>query len=195
MSHWLEAFQLDGKSCALIPLDTTHLNDLISAASDDELWKIRYAQVPSPESMEAEINRRLALKTKGLMLPFTVIDARTNKMVGMTCYTQVDEDNKRLGIGWTWYAKQAQRTAINTECKYLLLKHAFENLGCIAVEFKVDTFNIKSQNAVLRIGAKLDGTIRNHSKLNDGHVRDMHSYSILPNEWPNVKAHLEWLMR
>jgi len=194
MTHWLEALHLKGKSCQLIPLSITHLNDLIAAANDGDIWAIRYAQVPNPETMEAEISRRLLLQEQGLMLPFTVINSETQRIVGMTSYTQIDQDNKRLGIGWTWYAKQAQRTAINTACKYLLLKHAFENLECIAVEFKVDAFNIKSQNAVLRIGAKLDGTIRNHSKLNDGHVRNMLLYSILPHEWPNVKAHLKWLM-
>ncbi len=194
MSDWPEVIQLKGIHATLVPLSETHLDDLIIAAVDGNLWKIHYAQVPSHETMEADIRRRLSLQKKGLMLPFTVLSNHNQRVVGMTTYTQIDADNKRLGIGWTWYAKSAQRTAINTECKYLLLKHAFENLGCIAVEFKVDTLNIKSQRAVLRIGAKLDGTIRNHSILHDGEVRDMHLYSILPHEWPNVRSHFKWLM-
>ena len=129
------------------------------------------------------------------MIPFTVLDAKTQRMVGMTTYTSVDLLNQRLNIGWTWYAKSAQKTGINTECKYLLLKHALKKLHCIAVGFRVDALNFNSQRAVQRLGAKFEGTLRNFSRLADGNLRDMHFYSVLPHEWPQIKAHIEGLMR
>ena len=142
--------------------------------------------------MAAEIQRRLALARQGPMLPFTVVDAQTGRIVGQTTYMNVDAQNRRVEIGSTWYAASAQRTAINTACKLLLLTHAFEQLQCIAVEFRTSWFNHQSRRAIERLGAKLDGVLRNHIRMPDGTLRDTCVYSILPHEWPAVKKNLEF---
>ncbi len=195
MSNWNFEETFKGTHCLLQPLSLDDLNALKQAVRDGDVWQNRYAEVPTPEKMEDEINRRLALKEQQVMIPFTVLDAKTQRVVGMTTYTSIDLLNQRLNIGWTWYAKSAQKTGINTECKYLLLKHALEKLHCIAVGFRVDALNFNSQRAVKRLGAKFEGTLRNFSRLADGNLRDMHCYSVLPHEWPQIKAHIEGLMR
>src|SRR3990167_4996155 len=136
---------------------------------------------------------RLNKQTEGSMIPFAVIDNITNKAVGMTCYLNVDKANRRVEIGGTWYRKSAQRTGLNTECKLLLLTHAFESLDCIAVEFRTHAFNQQSREGIERLGAKLDGILRNHMILPNGTLRDTYVYSIIASEWPTVKAHLEYL--
>ena len=192
--NWLTPVTFKGKYATLVPLSIEHTDNLIKAVKDGELWKLWYAMVPSPENMLNEINHRLDYQSKNLMLPFTVIDSKTHKVVGMTTYSQVDNVNKRFDIGFTWYAKTHQKTALNTECKLLLLTHAFENLKSIAVGFRVDYLNKPSQRAVERLGAKYEGMIRNYAIMFDGTIRDMCLYSILPSEWPRIKSHLNYLL-
>ena len=141
--------------------------------------------------MAAEIQRRLALQAAGSMLPFTVFDD-SDRVVGMTTYMNIDVVNKRVEIGSTWTAQSAQRSALNTQCKRLLLGHAFEALACIAVEFRTHRLNTQSRRAIERLGAQLDGILRAHARASDGSVRDTAVYSITAAEWPAVKSHLDW---
>jgi N-acetyltransferase len=192
---WLEPITLRGKYATLQPLSHGHHDGLVSATSDGELWRLWYTIVPSPETMTAEIDRRLKLQAAGSMLPFAVIDNAAVTPVGMTTYLNVDAANRRVEIGATWYAKRVQRTAINTECKLLLLTHAFEALDCVAVEFRTHFFNYQSRRGIERLGAKLDGILRNHIVTPNGTYRDTCVYSIIAGEWPAVKTHLTWNLR
>jgi RimJ/RimL family protein N-acetyltransferase len=171
-------------------LDHRHANDLIEAVKDGELWRLWYTSVPAPEKLGSEIDRRLALHAAGSMLPFAVIEVVTGKAVGMTTYMNADSVNKRVEIGATWYRKGVQRTDLNTQCKILLLTHTFEKLDCIAVEFRTHFFNHASRRGIERLGAKLDGILRNHSRASNGTLRDTCVYSITASEWPTVKSHL-----
>ena len=186
---WPEPITLRGRHAALEPLAHSHLAGLTEAVKDGELWKLWYTIVPKPEDMAAEIDRRLALQAGGSMLPFAVIDAG-GQCVGMTTYMNVDAANKRVEIGSTWYAQRVQRTALNTECKLMLMTHAFETLHCIAVEYRTSFFNQQSRRAIERLGAKLDGVLRSHQRHANGAVRDTCVYSIIDGEWPAVRAHL-----
>ncbi|WP_298721711.1 GNAT family protein [uncultured Ferrovibrio sp.] len=188
---WPEPIELRDSAVALVPLSHTHHDDLVEAVKDGELWNLWYTFIPTPEKMKAEIDRRLDLQKKGSMLPFTVIDLASNKPVGMTTYMNIDAANKRVEIGSTWYRKSVQRTSLNTRAKMLLLSHAFETLGCIAVEFRTHFFNHQSRKAIERLGAKMDGILRNHQVAPNGSLRDTVVYSILPSEWPAVKANLQ----
>jgi N-acetyltransferase len=188
---WPAPITLAGPHATLEPLSVAHLQGLSAAAGDGELWKLWYTPIPTPDAMHAEIARRLDLQAKGSMLPFTTRDA-TGRIVGMTSYMNIDAVNKRVEIGSTWTAASAQRGPFNTECKLLLLGHAFERLGCIAVEFRTHFFNQQSRRAIERLGAKLDGILRNHSRMTNGTLRDTTVYSIIDGEWPTVKAHLRW---
>jgi N-acetyltransferase len=191
MSDWLKPVRLAGQHAALEPLSMAHLDGLTEAARDGELWKLWYTAIPSPQGMRAEIERRLGLRAKGSMLPFTTLDA-TGQVVGMTTYMNVDAVHRRVEIGSTWTALGAQRGPLNTECKLLLLTHAFETLSCIAVEFRTHFFNQQSRSAIERLGAKLDGVLRNHQRAGNGSLRDTCVYSVIESEWPTVKAHLRW---
>ena len=182
---------LRGTHAALEPLAAEHAAALCEAARDGELWKLWYTAIPSPDGMAAEIARRLGLQAGGSMLPFTVIDAG-GRVVGMTTYMNIDAVHRRVEIGSTWTAASAQRGPLNTECKLLLLTHAFETLGCIAVEFRTHFFNQLSRRAIERLGAKLDGVLRNHQRTPNGSLRDTAVYSIIDSEWPTVKTHLRW---
>ena len=182
---------LRGTHAALEPLAAEHTAALCEAARDGELWKLWYTAIPSPDGMAAEIARRLGLQASGSMLPFTVIDAG-GRVVGMTTYMNIDAVHRRVEIGSTWTATSAQRGPLNTECKLLLLTHAFETLGCIAVEFRTHFFNQLSRRAIERLGAKLDGVLRNHQRTPNGSLRDTAVYSIIDSEWPTVKTHLRW---
>jgi RimJ/RimL family protein N-acetyltransferase len=168
-----------------------HHDDLIDAVRDGELWNLWYTFIPTPEGMAAEIERRLKLHAAGSMQPFAVIDSRTGHPVGMTTYMNIDAPNRRLEIGSTWYRRSVQRTAINTECKRMLLTHAFESLNCIAVEFRTHWFNHASRAGIERLGAKLDGVLRSHQIAANGSLRDTCVYSITAAEWPAVRAHLD----
>jgi RimJ/RimL family protein N-acetyltransferase len=186
---WLEPITLTGQHMRLVPLEPTHGGALQQAARDGELWKLWYTSVPTPEGMGKEIERRLRLQSQGAMLPWTVLDAK-GAVVGMTTYMNVDQEQRRVEIGSTWYSKRVQRTPLNTECKLILLRHAFETLDCIAVEFRTSSFNQQSRQAIERLGAKLDGILRNHTRHADGTLRDTCVYSILSSEWPAVRSHL-----
>jgi RimJ/RimL family protein N-acetyltransferase len=188
---WLEAVTLSGQYARLEPLSQDHYDGLREAVQDGELWKLWYTFVPTPENMANEIDRRLALAASGSMLPFTVFDANGN-IVGMTTYMNVDTANRRVEIGSTWYAKRVQRSAVNTQCKLLLLAHAFEKLDCIAVEFRTHFFNHQSRRGIERLGAKQDGILRSHQIAPNGALRDTVVYSIIAAEWPTVKAHLNY---
>lgn len=153
-----------------------------------ELW---YTYVPTPEGMRSEIEKRLSRQVEDSWLPFAVVDVSSGQTVGMTNFMHVDVANKRAEIGGTWYRRSVQRSALNTACKLLLLTHAFERLDCIAVEFRTHFFNHQSRRAIERLGTKLDGILRNEQRASNGTLRDTCVYSILPNEWPTVKAHLE----
>jgi RimJ/RimL family protein N-acetyltransferase len=183
---------LTGQHARLAPLSQDHLNDLQDAASDGRLWELFFTSVPSPENLMTWFKVATEQRDKGLALPFTVFDQIKNKVIGATRYCNIDSTNKRLEIGYTWYAQSYQRSAINTECKLLLLTHAFETLDCNAVEFRTDWFNQRSQKAIERLGAKRDGVLRSHMILPDGRVRDTVVYSILKHEWAGVKANLEF---
>ena len=189
---WPPDVTLEGAHAALVPLSQDHCAALAEATSDGELWKLWYTTVPAPEDMAANIDARLAKREQGSMLPFTVIDRPTGRPVGMTTYMNIDAEHRRVEIGSTWYRRAVQRTALNTECKFLLLRHAFETLDCIAVEFRTHFFNQQSRRAIERLGAKLDGILRNHSRMGDGTLRDTCVYSIIASEWPTVKTHLQW---
>jgi RimJ/RimL family protein N-acetyltransferase len=192
---WLASVTLKGRHASLEPLSQHHHDDLVEAVKDGELWRLWYTTVPKPEGMRAEIERRLDLQRQGTMLPFTVIHNDSGKPVGMTTYMNVDCVNRRVEIGSTWYRKSMQRTAVNTECKLMLLTHAFESLNCIAVEFRTHFFNHKSRGAIERLGAKLDGVLRSHQLATNGTLRDTCVYSIIAGDWPTVKTHLSWLLQ
>lgn len=188
---WLEPVTLSGPHARLAPLSLAHVEGLIEAIGDNDLSKIWYTSIPTADKMPAEIGRRLALQAAGTMLPFTVFDA-DGGIAGMTTYMNVDAANRRVEIGSTWYARRVQRTALNTQCKLLLLGHAFEKLDCIAVEFRTHFFNHQSRKAIERLGAKFDGLLRNHQIAPNGTLRDTVVYSIIASEWPTVKAHLTY---
>ena len=186
---------LTGQHVRLEPLASSHLNGLQAAVKDGELWRLWYTLVPHPDQMAAEIERRLGLQAQGHMLPFAVIDTQGQQVAGMTTYMNIDSANRRLEIGSTWYRQSLQRTALNTECKRMLLGHAFEDLDCNAVEFRTHVFNQHSRRAIERLGAKLDGVLRQHQinrhPLAQEALRDTCVYSIIDSEWPNVKLHLD----
>ncbi len=192
---WPEPFSVKGKYVEVIPLSEDHLDDLKDAVADGDLHKLWYTMIPEAKDMQAEIERRLGLLKQGSMLPFSIIDNTCGKVIGMTTYMNIDANNRRIEIGSTWYGKSAQRTPINTECKYLLLNHAFEALGCIAVEFRTHYINQQSRRAIERLGAKFDGILRSHMIMDNGTIRDTAVYSIIKSEWPTVKANLEWLLQ
>ena len=186
-----EPVALHGRHASLVPLTPDHAPALALAVADGELWRLWYTAIPSPEGMASEIERRLGLHRAGSMLPFAVLDAG-GTAVGMTTYMNIDAANRRVEIGSTWYAQRVQRTPLNTECKRLLLGHAFEALDCIAVEFRTHRFNTQSRRAIERLGAQLDGMLRAHQRSPNGTLRDTAVYSITAAEWPTVKAHLDW---
>ena len=188
---WLEPVTLSGPHARLKPLSHDHIDGLTEAVKDGELWKLWYTAVPRPEEMRKEIDRRLALQAAGSMLAFTVFDAE-GKIAGMSTYMNVDAANRRVEIGSTWYAGRVQRSALNTQCKLLLLGHAFERLDCIAVEFRTHFFNHQSRRGIERLGAKQDGILRSHAIAANGTLRDTVVYSIIAAEWPTVRAHLNY---
>jgi N-acetyltransferase len=178
-----------GRHAVLEPLSPDHEAEAVEAVRDGELWNLWYTSVPAPDRMRAEIERRIGLREKGSMLPFAVRDA-TGRFAGMTTYMNIDAPNRRVEIGSTWYRRSVQRTALNTECKLMLLTHAFETLDCIAVEFRTHWMNQQSRAAIARLGAKQDGVLRNHQIAPDGSLRDTVVFSIVASEWPAVKKQL-----
>ncbi|MHA7239102.1 GNAT family N-acetyltransferase [Arthrobacter sp. TMS1-12-1] len=178
---------LKASAVVLEPLQLAHSDDLAEAVAVGDLWRTWYTHIPSPGTMSDEIMRRLALQGQGRMAPWAVIDATTGRAVGMTTYCNLDAANRRLEIGSTWLGQEAQQTGINTAAKMLLLTRAFEELGCIAVEFRVHWHNRQSRAAVERLGAKQDGVLRKHTIFENGTIRDTVVYSIIDDEWPTVK--------
>jgi RimJ/RimL family protein N-acetyltransferase len=195
MTDWLTPVTLSGAHVRLEPLSAAHHDALCEAVRDGELWRLWYTAIPEPAQMHDEIQRRLEEQNRGTMCPFAVVDPATDRAVGMTTYMNIDALSRRVEIGSTWYRRSAQRTALNTEAKLLMLSHAFDDLDCIAVEFRTHFFNHASRRAIERLGAKLDGVLRSH-QINRhpqayGTLRDTCVYSIVADEWPAVRSHLE----
>lgn len=187
----LAPITLSGIHTSLVPLSLEHAAALAEAVRDGELWNLWYTTVPRPEDMTREIERRLGLHAAGTMQPFTVLDA-AGVPVGMTTFMNIDQVQPRVEIGSTWYAARVQRSALNTESKLLLLTHAFESQDCLAVELRTHVLNTASRRAIERIGARLDGILRYHMRMPNGTIRDTCVYSIVRDEWPTVRAHLQW---
>ena len=192
--RFVEPVTLTGAHATLLPLERGHEAALRAAAADGELWNLWYTSVPAPEKTAAWIDAALEMRERQGALPFVVRAGTDGAIVGSTRYFNVEPASRRLEIGHTWYAKRAQRSAINTECKLLLLTHAFEALQCIAVEFRTNFFNFASRAAIARLGAKQDGILRNHQIMPDGTRRDTVVFSIIENEWPAVKRNLQFLL-
>lgn len=190
---WIDPVVLENDVVRLVPLEIAHCDALKEAVADGRLWELWFTTIPTPEAMQAEIERRLALRAEGSMMPFTAIDGRTGRFVGQTTYMNIDAPNRHVEIGSTWYSASAQRTALNTNAKLLLLAHAFERLEAIAVEFRTSSHNERSRRAIERLGAKLDGILRSYALHSNGTLRDTACYSITAEEWPQAKARLQRL--
>ncbi|WP_346622605.1 GNAT family protein [Blastococcus montanus] len=187
---FLEPVTLAGDHVVLEPLQPGHAEELADAVRDGRLWELRYAAVPTPEGMAAQIESRLTRQALGEVLPFTVRRVADGRAVGMTTFLNAEPDVPRVEIGSTWTARSAQGTGINAESKLLLLTHAFETLGCLAVEFRTHSHNRQSREAIERLGAKQDGVLRQHRRMPDGSLRDTVVFSVLDSEWPAVRAGL-----
>lgn len=192
MSVWPDLFTAEGNFVSVVPLTMEHHDDLVDAAGDGDLHRLWYTKIPAPENVGAEIERRLGLRAAGSMLPFAIVEKASGRAVGMTTYMNIEAANRRLEIGSTWYRQSVQRSPLNTECKLLLLQHAFEVLDCICVEFRTHFMNLQSRRAIERLGAKLDGVLRSNMIMANGTIRDTAVYSIIASEWPSVKANLTW---
>jgi RimJ/RimL family protein N-acetyltransferase len=192
--RFVEPVTLTGDHASIEPLGREHEEALSRAAADGELWRLWYTSIAPPEKMADYIATALDMRERLGAMPFVVREKPSGEIVGCTRYFNVDAINRRLEIGHTWYSRRVQRGPINTECKLLLLTHAFETLQCIAVEFRTHWFNHASRTAIARLGAKQDGVLRNHQLSADGSKRDTVVFSIIDGEWPAVKARLEQLM-
>jgi RimJ/RimL family protein N-acetyltransferase len=186
---------LRGRYVRLEPLTAEHTTGLAEVGLDEDLWKWIPTPVRTAEEMSAYVQTALGERANGSALPFALIDEASGRVIGSTRYGNIERDHHRLEIGWTWVARKWQRSAINTEAKYLLLRHAFETLRCIRVELKTDSLNERSRTAILRIGAREEGTFRNHMITASGRIRHTVYFSILNSEWPDVKAWLESKLR
>lgn len=196
MARFIESVTLRGRKLALLePMQPEHMDDLLRAASDGELWNLWYTGIGSADHMFDYVEQALKMRDEQGAMPFTVRRQHDGRVVGSTRFFNVDEKNRRVEIGHTWYAKRMQRTALNTECKLAMLEHAFETLNCIAVEFRTHWFNFESRAAIERLGAKQDGVLRNHQISPNGTLRDTVVFSIIQSEWPTVKAHLRWQLK
>jgi N-acetyltransferase len=179
-----------GRTVRLEPMTIDHLPGLIEAGLYPELWQWIPTPVTTPDEMRGYVETALDEARRGMSIPFVIIDRATDRVIGSTRYANISTADRRLEIGWTWITPTFQRTAANTETKLLLLTHAFETLGCIRIELKTDALNVKSRKAILRIGAKEEGTLRKHRITASGRVRDTVYFSIIDTEWPGVKAGL-----
>jgi RimJ/RimL family protein N-acetyltransferase len=185
---------LEGRHVRLEPLANAHLAGLAAVGLDRELWRWIPTPVRTMEEMSAYVETALREQEQGTSLPFALAEKSTGRLMGSTRYGNIDRTHRRVEIGWTWVAREWQRTAVNTEAKYLLLKHAFESLGCIRVELKTDSLNERSRAAILRIGAREEGIFRNHMITASGRIRHTVYFSIVASEWPGVKARLESML-
>ena len=191
---FVEPITLSGRGVTLEPLSLTHEAGLQAAAADGALWNLRITSVPAPQETRAYIETALAMREAGNRFAFAVLDAATGRVLGSTSYHDIVPAVQRLEIGYTWYAQQVQRTHVNTTCKLLLMRHAFEALGCAVVGWRTDNFNFASQRAIERLGAKKDGVIRGHALRRDGTIRDTVMYSMRAGEWPEARAQLLYLL-
>lgn len=190
-----ELITLEGKYVRLEPLTLNHHAALCEVGLDADLWRWTLTPIETPDELRRYIETALEEQARGVSLPFATIEKQTGRTVGSTRFGNIDRANRRLEIGWTWVARNWQRTVINTEAKYLMLRHAFDTLGAIRVEFKTDSLNDRSRRAILRLGAKEEGTFRNHMIVHDGRLRHSVYYSIINSEWPSVRATLEKRLR
>jgi RimJ/RimL family protein N-acetyltransferase len=190
IADWTRPPRLQGSHVALEPLQSTHAGGLRDAAADGSLWELWYTNVPMPGEVEAYVDAALAMQAAGSALAFAVRDAH-GRIVGTTRYYDLLPATPRLQIGYTWYARSVQRTALNTEAKLLLLEHAFEAMGCACVGLQTSTHNAASRAAIARLGAREEGILRHHLRHRDGSLRDTVNFSIIDREWPAVKAGLQ----
>lgn len=194
MARFIEPVTLRSERVMLEPLGREHVAALREAAADGELWRLWYTSVPAPDRVDEYVSAALRQRDTAHEMPFVVRETRSGAIVGSTRYMNVVPEHRRVEIGTTWYAKRVQRTAVNTECKLLLLTHAFEALKCIAVEFRTSWFNFASRAAIARLGARQDGVLRNHQITPDGVYRDTVVFSILESEWLSVKRNLRFML-
>ncbi|OLQ92141.1 GNAT family N-acetyltransferase [Vibrio panuliri] len=187
---WFKDVELESENVKLVPLTMEHKQALAEAVTDGKLWELWFTSVPNPENVSSYISTALEQKAKGIALPFVVIEKSSGKVIGSTRFCNADLINQRVEIGYTWYSKSYQRTSCNTECKLLLLAHAFESLDAIAVEFRTSWHNHASRSAIARLGAKQDGVLRNHQKMPNGGYRDTVVFSIINIEWLSIKQSL-----
>jgi len=187
----LKPATLEGHGVRLEPLSPAHADGLAAAVADGKLWELWFTWAPNPNDIEAYIAEGLAGQLEGRMLPWAVRELKSGAIVGTTRYHDIIAAADRVEIGYTWYAKNWQRSHVNTACKLLLLGHGFDTVGCKVVGLRTDNFNFASQRAIEALGAKKDGVIRHHAARRDGSVRDTVMYSILGSEWPDVRRHLE----
>lgn len=192
MERWIAPIVLRGTHAVLEPLAPGHRDAVLAAAADGALWRLWYTAAPGPESIDGWLEQALAQREQAGALPFVVRRAADGQVVGSTRLFNVDTANRRLEIGHTWYSASVQRSAVNTECKAMLLAHAFDTLGCIAVELRTHFMNRQSRAAIERLGARLDGVLRHHQRLPNGTLRDTCVYSIVAPEWPAVRENLRW---
>ena len=190
----LQPIVLEGRHVRLLPMTPEHVPALWEAGRDPELWRLTVSQVHSEADMRAYVDAALRAQTAGTALPFVTTEAATGQVIGSTRFGNVDAANRRAEIGWTWIAQSWQRTAVNTEAKYLMLRHAFESQGCVRVELKTDALNTRSRNAILRIGAREEGILRKHQLTEAGRVRDTVYFSVIDDEWAEAKARLEQML-
>ncbi|MFK7865093.1 MAG: GNAT family N-acetyltransferase [Pseudohongiellaceae bacterium] len=190
MNNWLSKTELKGELVTLRPMTLEHRDSMVDAAADGKLWELWYTAVPSEQSIDTYIKTALDDHSKDKSLPFVVIENATGKLIGSSRYLNAESKHRRLEIGNTWYRKSVQRSGINTECKLLLLTHAFESLNAACVEFRTHWHNLPSRNAIARLGAKQDGVLRNHQIDPTGAHRDTVVFSIIEHEWPTVKRSL-----
>ena len=186
---------LEGHGVRLEPLKPEHEQGLAEAAKDGKLWELWFTSVPEPENTRKYLEDALRGQERGEMLPWAVRDLKTNSIVGSTRYHDIIHAADRVEIGYTWYAKRCQRTNVNTACKLLLFEFGFEKVNCKVVGLRTDNFNFRSQRAIEALGAKKDGVIRHHWPRRDGSIRDTVMYSVLANEWPDVKRHLQFRLK
>lgn len=190
----LKPVVLEGSFARLEPMTREHQSRLSEVGLDPEIWRYTVTMIRTPEDMREYMQQALDLQLRGSSLPFVTIERSSGRVVGSTRFGNYDPANRRVEIGWTWLAKRWQRTAINTDAKFLMLTHAFENLGCVRVELKTDVLNTPSRQAMLRIGAKEEGVLRKHTLMWTGRYRDSIYYSILDEEWPEVKSRLQRML-
>ncbi|MBX9613159.1 MAG: GNAT family N-acetyltransferase [Burkholderiales bacterium] len=194
MEGFVQPVELQDRGVRLVPLALAHEDGLRAAAADGELWNLRVTSVPEPHETRAYIETALQMRAMGQRFAFAVTDAASGTVLGSTSYHDILPAVKRVEIGYTWYARRCQRTHVNTTAKLLMMRHAFETLGCHVVGWRTDNFNFASQRAIERLGARKDGVIRGHALRRDGTIRDTVMYSLTQGEWPEVKAQLLYLL-